>query len=92
MKADGLVALAGLLGASENAQVPSIMDSLTYLCTTRGFLLGTREQFREMNALIDEKLIKPVVDDRVFGFAKIREAYEYLGQQRHFSKVVIDVE
>ncbi|KAL3433353.1 hypothetical protein BDV09DRAFT_205398 [Aspergillus tetrazonus] len=92
VKADGLVALAGLLGASENAQVPSIMDGLTYLCTTRGFLLGMREQFREMNALIDEKLIKPVVDDRVFGFAEIREAYEYLEQQRHFSKVVIDVE
>ncbi|KAL4756219.1 zinc-dependent alcohol dehydrogenase family protein [Aspergillus foveolatus] len=92
VKADGLVALTGLLGASENVQVPSIMDGLTYLCTTRGFLLGTREQFREMNALIDEKLIKPVVDERVFGFTEIREAYEYLEQQRHFSKVVIDVE
>ncbi|KAL4972234.1 chaperonin 10-like protein [Aspergillus desertorum] len=92
VKTDGLVALTGLLGASENAQVPSIMDGLTYLCTTRGFLLGTREQFREMNAVIDEKGIKPVVDDRVFGFAEVKEAYEYLEQQRHFSKVVIDVE
>jgi NADPH:quinone reductase-like Zn-dependent oxidoreductase len=45
-----------------------------------------------MNAIIDEKLIKPVVDDRVFGFAEAREAYEYLEQQRHFSKIVIDVE
>ncbi|KAL4904180.1 hypothetical protein BDW74DRAFT_185813 [Aspergillus multicolor] len=87
---DGLVALTGLLGASEN--VPSIMDALTHLCTTRGFLLGTREQFREMNALIDEKGIKPVVDDRVFAFAEVKEAYEYLEQQKHFSKVVIDVE
>ncbi|KAL4749462.1 hypothetical protein BDW72DRAFT_194809 [Aspergillus terricola var. indicus] len=76
VKADGLVALTGLLGASENAHEPSIMDGLTYLCTTRGSLLG----------------IKPVVDDRVSGFAEVREAYEYLEQQRHFSTVVIDVE
>ncbi|KAL5043595.1 hypothetical protein BDW71DRAFT_210111 [Aspergillus fruticulosus] len=53
---------------------------------------GTREQFKEMNAIIDEKGIKPVVDDRVFGFAEVKETYEYLEQQRHFLKVVIDVE
>ncbi|KAL4995618.1 hypothetical protein BDV10DRAFT_202890 [Aspergillus recurvatus] len=69
---DGLVALTGLLGASDNAQIPSIVDGLIYLYMTRGFLLGMREQFKEMNA-ITEKGIKPVVDDRVFGFAEVKE-------------------
>ncbi|KAK4126612.1 GroES-like protein [Parathielavia appendiculata] len=64
---DGLVALTGLLGAPEDAQVPSIMDGLTYLCTTS-------------------------FDDRIFSFEELKEAYEYLEQQRHFSKVVIDIE
>lgn len=88
VRIDGLVALTGILGTSEN--VPSIMDGLTHLCMTRGFLLGTRAQFRAMNAFIDEKGVKPVVD-RVFGFGEVKEAYDFLDSQRHFSKVVIDV-
>jgi NADPH:quinone reductase-like Zn-dependent oxidoreductase len=90
VRPDGIVALTGLLGAEEN--VPSIMDGLVHLCTTRGFLLGTRVQFEEMNRFIDEKGVKPVVDDRVFGFNEVKEAYEYLESQKHFSKVVVDIE
>ncbi|KAL4801795.1 alcohol dehydrogenase [Aspergillus unguis] len=90
VRADGVIALTGLLGSSES--VPSIMDGLVHLCTTRGFLLGTRRQFREMNAFIDEMGIKPVVDERIFAFQEVREAYGYLHGQKHFSKVVIDVE
>ncbi|KAL3461832.1 GroES-like protein [Aspergillus heterothallicus] len=95
VRTDGVIALAGLLGAgagTEEANVPSIMDSLMHLCTTRGFLLGTRAQFREMNAFIDERGIRPVVDDRVFGFGEVREAYEFMERQGHFSKIVIDIE
>ncbi|KAL3481100.1 alcohol dehydrogenase [Aspergillus californicus] len=91
VRTDGVIALAGVLGAGGEENVPSIMDALTYLCTTRGFLLGTRTQFREMNRFIDEKGIKPVVDERVFGFGEVREAYELVGAQQHFSKVVIEI-
>lgn len=91
VRPDGIVALTGLLGAGEE-NVPSVMDGLVHLCTTRGFLLGTRVQFEDMNAFIDEKGIKPVVDEKVFGFKEVKEAYDYLESQKHFSKVVIDVE
>lgn len=91
IRPDGIVALTGLLGAGEQ-NVPSVMDGLVHLCTTRGFLLGTRVQFEEMNRFIDEKGIKPVVDEKVFGFDDIKAAYEYLESQKHFSKVVIDIE
>ncbi|KAI9374190.1 alcohol dehydrogenase [Aspergillus egyptiacus] len=92
VRPDGVIALAGLLGAGTVTDVPSIMDGLTYLCTVRGFLLGTRAQFREMNRFIEERGIRPVVDERVFGFGEVKGAYEYLGGQRHFSKVVISTE
>ncbi|KAL5334588.1 hypothetical protein BJX70DRAFT_411148 [Aspergillus crustosus] len=94
IRPDGLIALAGLLGAGEDEGrvVPSIMDGLTYLCMTRGFLLGSRVQFAEMNRFIDEKGVKPVVDERALGFGEVKEAYQYLERQRHFSKVVIDIE
>ncbi|KAL2833736.1 alcohol dehydrogenase [Aspergillus cavernicola] len=92
VRTDGLIALAGLLGVGTEANVPSIMDGLTYLCTTRGFLLGSRVQFREMNRFIDHKGIKPVVDEKVFSFQEVREAFEYVDAQKHFSKVVIEIE
>ncbi|KAL4868987.1 hypothetical protein BDV12DRAFT_208867 [Aspergillus spectabilis] len=93
IRPDGVIALAGLLGVgSEQGAVPSIMDGLTYLCTTRGYLLGTQVQFAEMNRFIDEKGVKPVADERVFGFGGIKEAYEYLEAQKHFSKIVIDIQ
>ncbi|KAL2816669.1 hypothetical protein BJX63DRAFT_430053 [Aspergillus granulosus] len=92
VRTDGIVALAGLLGAGTETSVPSIMDSLSHLCITRGFLLGSRVQFREMNRFIDEAGIKPIVDDRLFAFKEVKEAYEYMEAQKHFSKIVIDIE
>jgi D-arabinose 1-dehydrogenase-like Zn-dependent alcohol dehydrogenase len=68
------------------------MDALSHLCITRGVLLGTRVQFREMNQFIDEKGIRPVVDERVFTFKEVKGAYDYMEAQRHFSKIAIDIE
>jgi NADPH:quinone reductase-like Zn-dependent oxidoreductase len=92
VRTDGVVSLAGLLGAGTEANVPSIMDALSHLCITRGVLLGTRVQFREMNQFIDEKGIRPVVDERVFTFKEVKGAYDYMEAQRHFSKIAIDIE
>lgn len=90
VRTDGLIALAGMLGsAPENTPVPTLMDCLSHACTVRGFLLGTRDQYREMNRFIEKMDIKPVVDDHVFEFGEAREAYEFLQAQRHFSKVCV---
>ncbi|KAL4966402.1 zinc-dependent alcohol dehydrogenase family protein [Aspergillus stella-maris] len=89
---DGMIALTGLLGGAAQPEDPSIMAGLMYLVRTRGVLLGSRRQFAEMNGFIEEKGIKPVYDEKVFGFEEAKEAFKFLEQQRHFSKVVIDVE
>lgn len=89
----GLVSLAAVLGKEEEGTpVPSIMDCLWNGCAARGFLLGTRDQFREMNQFITEKGVKPVVDERVFEFGEIKQAYELLEKQQHFSKVCIRIQ
>jgi NADPH:quinone reductase-like Zn-dependent oxidoreductase len=62
------------------------------VCIARGLLLGTRDQFVEMNQFIDEQGIKPVVDDKVFEFKNAKEAFTYLESQKHFSKVCIRLE
>lgn len=82
--------MAGLLGgATENTSIPTLMDCLANTYIVRGFLLGTRDQFREMNRFIEEKDIKPIFDDRVFDSTQAKEAYHFLQEQRHFSKVCI---
>lgn len=90
VRPEGMIALTGLLGDA-GADVPTVLDSLTYLCITRGLLLGSRAQFEAMNRFIEEKGIKPVLDERMFTLAEAKEALEYVTQQRHFSKVAIDI-
>lgn len=88
VRPEGMIALTGLLGDA-SGDVPTVLDGLTYLCITRGLLLGSRVQFEAMNQFIEEKGIKPVLDERRFTLAETREAYEYVVHQRHFSKVAI---
>lgn len=66
-----------------------MLACLAHGCVARGVLLGTKAQFEEMNAFVDEKGVKPLVDERVFEFQEVREAYEYLMGQKHFSSVCI---
>ncbi|KAL4896698.1 alcohol dehydrogenase [Aspergillus ambiguus] len=90
VRPEGMIALTGLLGDTQSA-VPTILDGLTYLCITRGLLLGSRVQFDAMNRFIEEKRIKPVLDERTFTLGEVKEAFEYMTQQRHFSKVAINI-
>ncbi|KAE8397876.1 GroES-like protein [Aspergillus pseudonomiae] len=91
IRPEGGIALAGLLGGASNPDMPSLMDGLSYLCTSRGLLLGTRVQFQAMNHFIEENGIRPLIDEEVFGLHEVREAYEHLEQQKHFSKVVVKI-
>ncbi|KAI0357912.1 NAD-P-binding protein [Trametes cingulata] len=56
----------------------------------RGILIGSRQEFENMNRLITAAKLKPVVDT-VFSFEDARKAYEYQWSQKHIGKVVIKV-
>lgn len=86
---NGTVTVAGVLG-DVNAELPSIMDCMWRLCSIRGIFLGTKNQFKDMVKFI-EKGVEPVVDMRVFELHEVKEAYLYLKEQKHFSKVVIKI-
>lgn len=93
LRTNGLVAVTGLLGKPEDQiTIPSLLDCLVNVCTARGILLGTRDQFHAMNQFIAEKGIKPIVDEKIFSLQEAKEAYKYLEQQKHFSKVCIQLE
>ncbi len=85
---DGIVVAAGMIGGPTESSVP-MMAALTHVCTVRGLLLGTRDQFRAMVKFIEEHQIKPAIDGRIFSIDEAVEAMRYLEQQAHFSKIAI---
>jgi NADPH:quinone reductase-like Zn-dependent oxidoreductase len=70
---------------------PTFLDCLTNICTVRGVLVGNRLQFEEMNRAIEANDIHPVVDDKVFTLDEVREAYQYMWDQKHFGKLCIKI-
>lgn len=89
VRVDGLIAATGVLGQAE--QVPTILDCIFNCCTARGIFLGSKKQFGEMNRFIEKHGIKPVLDERVFDMVEVKEAYAYLSEQKHFSKIGIRI-
>ncbi|KEF63055.1 uncharacterized protein A1O9_01031 [Exophiala aquamarina CBS 119918] len=89
IRVDGMVAVTGILGAS--ADVPTLLDCRYASCVVRGFFLGSRKQFGDMNKFIERHDIKPILDQRTFDMASVKDAYTYMTEQRHFSKVSIRI-
>lgn len=90
VRTGGTVVLTGILSGQEPEAVP-MMAALFQVCTVRGILLGTRTQFRELVKFVEDKDVQPVLDDVEFGLEQVKECYERLEAQKHFSKVVIKV-
>ena len=67
-------------------------DILLRNLSIHGSSVGSREHFEQMNRAIALHKLKPVVDDKVFGFDEAIQAIEYLQAQRHFGKVVIRID
>ncbi|TBU30982.1 NAD(P)-binding protein [Dichomitus squalens] len=75
-------------GQASISELPLLVVGKTV--NMRGVLIGSRQQFEEMNRLIEAVKLKPAVD-KVFDFERVRDAYEYLESQQHVGQVVIMV-
>ncbi|KAH9212014.1 chaperonin 10-like protein [Leptodontidium sp. 2 PMI_412] len=90
IKIDGVIGIVGFVGGNTPDQ-PSFMDVLSQICTVRGLYVGSRLQFEDMNRAIDANNIKPIVDKAVFSLEELKEAYQYMWDQKHFGKLTIKV-
>lgn len=90
IKIDGVISIIGFIGGFSKDQ-PTFLDCLNNLCTVRGLLVGSRLQFEDMNRAIEANNIHPVVDEKVFELGQLKEAYEYMWDQKHFGKVTIKI-
>jgi NADPH:quinone reductase-like Zn-dependent oxidoreductase len=89
---DGTIAVIGQRTAQAGGKAKNemtLMEAFMYPCTMRRILVGSRAQFEDMNRAIAVNKIRPVVDEKVFGFEDAPRAFEYLYQQKHFGNVVI---
>ncbi|KAL9126653.1 MAG: hypothetical protein Q9217_004329 [Psora testacea] len=93
IRPEGVISIIGFLGGmSKKEQPPTFVECLSHMCTVRGVLVGSKQQFEQMNAAIDATGIKPVVHEKVFAFEEVKEAYSYMWEQKHFGKLCIRVD
>jgi NADPH:quinone reductase-like Zn-dependent oxidoreductase len=84
---DGIVAVIGTRGGRKG---DGGTEHLT-LCTVRRIMVGNRMQLEDMIRAVVANGIKPMIDSKVFKFEEVKEAYQYLEDQKHLGKVVIDI-
>jgi NADPH:quinone reductase-like Zn-dependent oxidoreductase len=81
----GHVALIGVLaGGTGFNPIPVLMKSVRL----QGVFVGSRAMLEQLNALVAEKQIRPVID-RVFPFAEAVTAIKHMESGSHFGKVVL---
>lgn len=95
-KIDGIVSIIGQRTAQDihkkSAKQMMLADAFKHICTLRRIVVGSRDQFEEMIRSISVNGIQPVVDERIFGFDKAKEAFQYLAAQKHVGNVVIRID
>ena len=90
IRPEGMISIIGFLAGLGKDQ-PGFLECLSNIATVRGVLVGSRQQFEQMNEAIDANGIKPVVDEKVFGFEEVKEAYQYMWDQKHFGKLTVKI-
>ena len=82
---DGHVSVIGVLASGSGFDpVRVVMKSLLL----QGIFVGSRRMFEDMNRAIALNHLKPVID-KIFAFARAREALEYLERSSHLGKIVV---
>ena len=82
----GQIHLIGYVGGKQELVNP--MAILNRRAVLRGLPTGSRATFEAMNRAIAENRMRPVID-RVFPWRDFAEALRYLGEGRHFGKIVL---
>lgn len=66
----------------------SFQRCLVKIFTARPVFAGSRVQLEEMVEAVEAHpgVLRPVIDERMFGLEELGEAYEYMWAGRHFSR------
>lgn len=78
VKFEGVISVIGFIGGVDPKTQPTVLETLTHICTVRGVYVGSKALMRDMVRAIEANDIHPVVDDKVFHLDQTKEAYEYM--------------
>jgi len=87
---DGVISIIGFIGGGGKDQ-PTFLDCLNNICTVRGVLVGSRLQMEDMCKAIEANDLHPIVDEKVFELKDLKDAYQYMWDQKHFGKLTVKV-
>ncbi|KAK0370482.1 zinc-type alcohol dehydrogenase-like protein [Colletotrichum limetticola] len=87
---DGVVSVIGASGGFDGER-SDILEVLFRGISIRGIIVGNRHMFQEMVRFIEDRDIRPAVDDVKFSLKDVKLAIERLQKMEHFSKVIIEV-
>ncbi|KAH8703471.1 chaperonin 10-like protein [Talaromyces proteolyticus] len=88
LRLGGQIAVVGGVGGPGG----SVFDMRNILGELRRVVVGSREQFEDMNRAIEANDIQPVIDETVWAFEQAKEAFEYAQSGKTMGKVVIRLE
>ncbi|KAL4890988.1 hypothetical protein BDV59DRAFT_76238 [Aspergillus ambiguus] len=92
IKFEGFVNIIGFLGGAGPKDQPTLLETLSNICTVRGIYVGSKALMNDMIRAIEVNNIHPVVDPKVFTLDQTKEAYEYMWAQKHFGKLTIKID
>lgn len=85
IRAGGDISVIGVLTQGEGLNPMSLISKSIKL---QGIHVGSRQMFEDMNRLISQHHLKPVID-KTFEFGEAKDALNYMESGSHFGKVVI---
>jgi NADPH:quinone reductase-like Zn-dependent oxidoreductase len=87
VKLGGHIAVIGVLAGAGEFDLRSVLMKAVKM---QGIFVGSRQMFEDMNRLICQHRLHPVID-KVFEFGEASEALKYMESGEHFGKIVIKV-
>lgn len=88
VSAGGTISLIGVLTGFDPTPA-SLFPLVARAVDVNGIYVGSWAMFERMNRFIGEHQLRPVIDDRQFGFDEVGNAYDFLESGGHFGKVVV---
>lgn len=85
VKMGGHIAVIGVLAGKGDFNPATILMKSVCL---QGIFVGSRQMFEQMNQIIEQFHIKPVIG-KVFSFDETKEALKYMESGSHFGKIVV---
>ncbi len=87
VKLGGHIAVIGILAGKGDFNPATVLMKAVKM---QGIFVGSRQMFEDMNRLISQHSLQPVID-KTFAFDEAKDALKYMESASHFGKIVVKI-